>query len=195
MEWDVVNEFFKTPYGKGMIKQASHKKRAFDQDSYYETNLQGPTVPDEIAVAHPGGGTNTQVANSGGGGEGLYDVSMSDVSATGPSADAHVDTVSEMAPIHEEVARKQPTGQQASRIKGLAKKSSPSQKVRFAKRTLLAKLVRLADELDEKGLTDEARQIDEIIAEETGAEAELETVESQEPDAEGANKAPKAQTE
>ncbi len=167
MEWDVVNSFFSTPYGKGLIKKASLQKKAFDQDSYYETNMQGPTVPDEIAVAHPGGGTTTQVANSGGGGEGVYDVGMGDVSATGPSADAHFDTVSEMAPIHEEVARKEPTGQQANRIKGLAKKSKASRKSRFASRTLLAKLVRLADELDAKGLEDEARQVDEIIAEET----------------------------
>lgn len=172
MEWDVVNDFFKTPYGKGLIKKASIQKEGFDQDSYYETNMQGPTNPDEIAIAHPGGGYTTQVANSGGGGEGLYDVSMSDVSATGPSADARVDTVTEIHDADEEVARKQPTGVQGNRIKGLAKKANPSAKNRFASRTLLAKLVHLADELDEKGLTDEARQVDEIIAEETGQDLE-----------------------
>lgn len=172
MEWNVVDSFFKTPYGKGLIKKASLQKEAFDQDSYYETNMQGPTNPDEIAIAHPGGGTNTQVANSGGGGEGVYDVGMGDVKATGPCADAHVDTVSEIAPVLEDVARRDSTGVQGSRLRGLAKRSKTSQKSHFASRTLLAKLVRLADELDAKGLEDEARQVDEIIAEETGQNLE-----------------------
>lgn len=165
---DVCNEFFRSPYVKGLIKKASQEKKAFDQDSYYEPALQGPTVPDEVAVAHPGGGHTTEVANSGGGGEGMYDVAQGGVKATGPCADGHVETITEIAPHLEDVARKAPTGVQGSSVKSLAKQASPQR----APRSLLQKLAQIAQELDDKGLREEADQIDAIIAEETGAVAE-----------------------
>ncbi len=174
---DVCNEFFRGSFVKGLVKKAGLDKEAFDQDGYYEADKQGPTVADEVAVAHPGGGQNTQVANSGGGGEGVYDVAQSDVSATGPCADGHVETITEAAPYHEDVARKAPTGVQGSSVKGLAKKASPVVK---ASRSLLQKLAQIAQELDDKGLREEADQIDAIIAEETGSVEEAQTEEADE---------------
>ena len=176
MDWNVVDGFFNTDHGKGLLKKAM-KKEALDQDQYYEADKQGPTQ-DEVQVAHPGGGENTQVSNSGGGGEGVYDVPKSDVPATGPCADSHVETISEVAPVVEDVARRDPTG--AAAVKGIAKKAEEKGP------TLLQKLAQVANELDEKGLTEEADMIDAIIREETGAEVEEapEATETETPEAE-----------
>lgn len=166
---DTINEFFRGSFARGLVKKAGLKKEAYDQDGYYEANLQGPTVADEVAVAHPGGGHTTEVANSGGGGEGVYDVSQSAVSATAGPSDAKVETISEVAPYLEDVARKAPTGVQGSKVKGLAKKADPAAAFKKASRSLLQKLAQVAQELDEKGLREEADQIDAIIAEEVGS--------------------------
>lgn len=166
---DVCNEFFRGGYAKGLVKKAGLDKEAYDQDGYYEANMQGPTVADEVAVAHPGGGHTTEVVNAGGGGEGVYDVPQGGVKATGPCADGHVETITELHPYVEDVARKAPTGVQGSSVKGLAKQANPGASVKTASRGLLMKLAQLAEELDEKGLREEADQIDAIIAEEVGA--------------------------
>lgn len=166
---DTINEFFRGSFAKRLVKKAGLKKEAYDQDGYYEANMQGPTVADEVAVAHPGGGHTTEVANSGGGGEGVYEVSQGGVNATGPYADAHVETINEVHAPHEEVARKAPTGVQGSSVKGLAKQAKPAVVFKRASRSLLQKLAQIAQELDEKGLREEADQIDAIIAEEVGS--------------------------
>lgn len=181
---DVCNEFFRGDFVKGLVKKASQEKKAFDQDSYYEPALQGPTVPDEVAVAHPGGGHTTEVANSGGGGEGVYDVAQGGVNATGPCADAHVETITEAAPYHEDVARKAPTGVQGSSVKGLAKQANPAAAPKKASIGLLQKLAQIAQELDNKGLREEADQIDAIIAEEAGSVEEAPEAEAPEAEAE-----------
>jgi len=97
---DVLREFWDSKYGKGLMKKASTEKKAFDQDSYYESGLQGPTQ-DEIKLAHPGGGT--------------------DIPDVGPG-DAHFETVDEVAQVMEEVARKAPTCTEGS-LKGISKKA------------------------------------------------------------------------
>lgn len=168
---EMLEEFFRSDYGKGLLKQASTQtKVAYDQDSYWEGDKQGPTQ-DEVSVAHPGGGSTTAVSNSGGGGEGLYEVPGSDVKAT----DAKVETIVEQHQVHDDVARKAPTGVQGSKIKGLTRSSKGTKKVVDArvqqlKKARLEKLVRIADKLDELNLKDEAEIIDEIIREEAGVD-------------------------
>lgn len=155
---EVINEFWKSGYGKGLLKTAATQKKAFDQDSYWESEKLGPTQ-DEIAIAHPQGGTDTAASNAGAP-EG--DAQYTGLSQSPVGGDGHVETVAERAPVMEEVARKAPTGVQGSRIKGLAK---------TAKKGTLAKLAQLADRLDELELTEEANMVDEIIKEEVALEA------------------------
>ena len=169
---EMLEEFFRGQFGKGLLKEASTTKVAQSQDSYWEGDKQGPTQ-DEVSIAHPGGGHTTQVSNSGGGGEGLYDVSMSDVKASDPSASGTVETITEIGKVHEDVARKAPTGVQGSTLKGLTRSSKDTKRVVDArtlqlKKARLAKLVRIADKLDELDCPEEAELVDEIIQEETG---------------------------
>jgi vacuolar-type H+-ATPase subunit I/STV1 len=178
MDWNVVEAFFNTETGKKLIKEA------LDKDQYWDKSKQGPSQ-DEIKIAHPGGGVTTQVSNPGKGGEGVYDVKKSDIKATGPSADAHVETLDEVHEVIDEVARRDPKGVQGKNVQKFTKKAEEKEEKEEKKEekeeekkeekkeeekkeaSLLEKLVRIANALDEKGLTDEANQIDMIIREET----------------------------
>jgi hypothetical protein len=150
MDWNVIKAFFETDHGQKLIKEA------LDKDQYWDKSKMGPTQ-DEVKVAHPQGGTCTTVVTPGKGGEGVYDVKSTDVKATGPNADGYVETISEVHDVVEEVARKEPKG-----VQGAAKKT-----VKTAKTVYLEKLADIATKLDEKGLTEEADLIDQIINEET----------------------------
>jgi hypothetical protein len=190
----IVNEFFKTEHGKGLLKRASLEKKALDKDQYYDKSLQGPTQ-DEVKVAHPQGGTTTQVSVGGKGGEGVYEVKKTDIKASDPSANAHVETITEIHDVVEDVARKEATGKQgAVKTKGLAKaaeekkeeekaeekkeeekkeveaaakKKNKKKKLKMRKKCQLEKLMVLADKLDAAGMPEEASMIDQIIKEET----------------------------
>jgi len=151
MDWNVVKAFFETEAGKKLLKEA------YDKDQYWGKDKQGPTQ-DEVKVAHPQGGADTTVVTTGKGGEGVYDVKSTDVQATGPCADGHVETISETHEYFEEVARKESKGVQGANVKGFAK---------TAKNSIVEKLAEIANALDEKGLREEADLIDAIIHEET----------------------------
>lgn len=146
MDWNVIQAFFETEHGQKLIKQA------LDKDQYWDKSKMGPTQ-DEVKVAHPQGGTDTTVVVPGKGGKDNYDVKSTDV-----KADGHVETITEVHNAVEEVALKEPKG-----VQGAAEKPA----VKTAKMALLEKLADVASKLDEKGLTEEADQIDQIINEET----------------------------
>jgi len=172
MDWNVVRAFFETEHGKKMLKEA------LDKDQYWDKSKQGPSQ-DEIKVAHPQGGHTTQVATPGKGGEGVYEVKMTDVKATGPLADAHVETVTEAHEAFDDVARRDSKGVQGANVKQFTKTADEHKEEEKEEEekeekgeekeasTLLEKLIRIANTLDEKGLSEEADLIDQIIKEET----------------------------
>jgi len=177
MDWNVVEAFFNTPEGKKMLKNA------LDKDQYWDKSKQGPSQ-DEVKIAHPGGGHTTQVVTPGKGGAGVYDVKMTDIKAGGPCADAHVETIQEVQDVMLDVVAKEPKGVQGSDVQKFTKNAEEKCEIcekcgeevcKCAKdnveekkeASFLEKLVKIANMLDEKGLTDEANAIDAIIKEET----------------------------
>jgi hypothetical protein len=186
------DDAYNTEYFKGLLKKAALEKEALDKDQYWDKSKQGPSQ-DEVKVAHPGGGVTTQVSNPGKGGEGVYDVKKSDIKATGPSADAHVETIDEVHDVIDEVARRDPKGVQGKNVQKFTKKAEDKEekkeepkaeekkeekkekaeekKEEKKEASLLEKLVRIANDLDSKGLSEEADLIDQIIQEETKPQA------------------------
>jgi hypothetical protein len=173
MDWNVVEAFFNTEEGKKLLK------KALDKDQYWDKSKQGPSQ-DEVKVAHPGGGVTTQVSTPGKGGEGVYDVKKTDIKATCPCADAHVETIQEVKDAILEVATKEPKGVQGSDVQKFTKKAEEKCvkcekcgkevcecKEEKKEASLLEKLVKIANTLDERGLSEEADLIDQIIKEET----------------------------
>lgn len=197
--WD---EYLASEYGK-KVAASLRDKKAFDENgpekegsqamsgSAYEGNLSADEVnydPNEVEAAHQGGGTKTEVSNAGTPGTGAYGISGSEVKAAGDGA--KVETISEQHEVHDQVARKQPTGVQGAAIKGLSKtaggyckkhkmpykaKECPkcgtgTDDKKKKKAFVLHELVKLADYLDEKGLAEEAKLVDEILQSETTEE-------------------------
>ena len=177
MDWNVLKAFYETEHGKKLIKEA------MDKDQYWDKSKQGPSQ-DEVKIAHPGGGHTTQVATPGKGGVGVYDVKMTDIKAGGPCADAHVETIQEVKDVMLEVVNKETKGVQGSDVQKFTKKAEEKCEMcekcgeevcKCAKdnveekkeASLLEKLVKIANILDEKGLSEEADLIDTIIKEET----------------------------
>lgn len=198
---EVFENFWNTEHGKSLIKTAQQE--------------MGPTQ-DEIDVAHPGGGETTQVSNPGTGGEGEYDVAKKDVEGDGAPADGHVETVKEVAPTMEEVARKGPPAvSQAEDVRSFTRSGAKDEvkgpgghkpdatgphgrgqgpgkgkgdgtglkKVKEEekdekkddkkdKKAFVEELVRIANELDELGLTEESTGLDEIACELAGLKKE-----------------------
>lgn len=151
---EVIDNFFTSEYALGeleKIKQASLKKIA--QAGGGDNKLGAGPTQDEIAIAHPGGGVNS---------EGL----AGDI--------AKIETIKEVHDKVLEVAKKEKTSDNGlphaheAELKGFSKHSQKEANiVKQAKITLLNELVKIADMLEEKGLKQEAAQIDEIIKAET----------------------------
>ena len=107
----------------------------------------GPTDPSEVKKVHPSGGEDTEVSSGASAGDEGYKVPQESV-----GGDTHVETIEEVAKEVEEVARREPTGKEGNKR--------------------LVELVKIANDLDNAGLTEEAEKIDEIIKEESGLSVE-----------------------
>jgi len=197
---EIFNAFFNTEHGKGLLKTAQEK---------------GPTE-EEIKKAHPAGGEDTEVSKPG---------VVSDEYSVPQEAidgDGHVETVEEVAPVIEDIARKESTGVEGSTIKSFTKTSKKKpdfldvdkdgdkkesmekaekdkkkdkkdekkddkkdekkdkkednkdkmKAMRDKKGAFVSDLLKIADNLDELGLTEEASMIDEIVQAESGLSIE-----------------------
>lgn len=195
MSSQVWDNFMNSDFAKETLKsEVGLKKQAqaagdYGHDRSHDELYGVGDLRDEVAAAHPGGGTNTEQVVSGGGSHPLGDKSFSKQYDVGnamlPGGDgAKVETVSEQHATNEGIARKQPTGQplnqpgieglnwaQANNVRGLSKNSNSKRKEVIAKKKtalLLNELIKIADMLEDQGLFEEAEEIDSIIKDEVG---------------------------